>query len=207
MPKLFYSPGACSLGIHAMLEEIGAPFEAVAVNLREGAQFKPEFTAVNPKSKVPTLQRDDGTVLTEFPAIAFWLAATNPAAGLMPRDADTVARAIEATDHAVATVHMQGFSRIFRPANFAPSEADHEAVKARGMELFTKGLGHLDRALQGGAFFAGDSLSFGDFAPFYVSYWGAERLKVALPGRLAAHYAAMRARPAVQRAMAREGLA
>jgi glutathione S-transferase len=37
--KLFYAPGACSIGIHVMLEEIGAPYEAVAVNLREGAQF------------------------------------------------------------------------------------------------------------------------------------------------------------------------
>jgi len=46
--KLFYAPGACSIGIHVMLEEIGAPYEAVAVNLREGAQFQPGFTAVNP---------------------------------------------------------------------------------------------------------------------------------------------------------------
>ncbi len=68
-------PGACSVGIHVLLEEIGAPYEAVLFNLREGAQFKPEFTGVNPKSKVPTLERDDGSVLTEYPAIAFWLAS------------------------------------------------------------------------------------------------------------------------------------
>lgn len=206
MMKLYYSPGACSVGIHMLLEEIGAPFEPVATNLREGAQFKPEFKAVNPKSKVPTLTREDGSVLTEFPAIAFWLAASFPEAGLMPEGADAMARAIEATDYAVATVHMQGFSRIFRPANFATSEADHEAVKARGTEIFTKGLQNLDAALEGRDFFAG-RFSFGDAAPFYVSFWAAERLKMELPGRLAAHYAAMRARPSVQRAMQREGLA
>ena len=77
--KLYYSPGACSLGIHVLLEEIGKPYQTEIVNLREGAQFRPEFTSVNPKSKVPTLQRDDGSVLTEFPAIAVWLARTNPA--------------------------------------------------------------------------------------------------------------------------------
>ena len=55
--KLFYAPGACSIGIHVLLEEIGKPYEGVAVNLREGAQFKPEFTSVNPKSKVPTVVR------------------------------------------------------------------------------------------------------------------------------------------------------
>jgi glutathione S-transferase len=46
-------------------------------------------------------------------------------------------------------MHMQGFSRMFRPANFAPTEADHEAVKARGEEIFQKGLGVMDKALEG----------------------------------------------------------
>ncbi len=206
MNTLYFAPGACSLGIHVLLEEIGAPFEAKQVNLREGAQFKPEFTAVNPKSKVPTLVREDGSSLTEFPAIAFYLAATNPQAKMLPEGAEAMARAMEVTDYAVATVHMQGFSRIFRPANFAPNEADHEAVKARGAEIYAKGLKTLDAALDGRDFFAG-SYSFADMAPFYVAFWGAERLKMEIPGRLAAHYAAMRARPAVQAVMAREGLA
>ena len=41
---------------------------------------------------VPTLQRDDGSVLTEFPAIATWLARKNPETGLLPSDADGEAR-------------------------------------------------------------------------------------------------------------------
>ena len=94
--KLMYSPGACSVGIHVLLEEIGKPYDAQSVNLREGAQYKPDFTTVNPKSKVPTLVRDDGSVLTEFPAIAYWLARTNPAKKLLPDDADARARAITA---------------------------------------------------------------------------------------------------------------
>jgi len=57
--KLYYSPGACSLGTHVILEEIGKPYELVQVPLKDGAQFRPEYVAVNPKSKVPALQRDD----------------------------------------------------------------------------------------------------------------------------------------------------
>ena len=94
--KLMYSPGACSIGIHVLLEEIGKPYETQLVNLREGGQFKPEFTSVNPKSKVPTLVRDDGSVLTEYPAIAYWLARTNPDKKLLPDDVDGQARALEA---------------------------------------------------------------------------------------------------------------
>ncbi len=97
------------------------PYEGVAVSLREGAQFKPDFTSVNPKSKVPTLVDDEGTVRTEFPAIAYWLARTNPFANLLPDNIDLQARALELMDYCVATIHMQGFARIFRAPNFAPS--------------------------------------------------------------------------------------
>lgn len=204
--KLYYAPGACSLGIHVLLEESGAAYEPTLLNIREGAQFKPEFTSINAKSKVPTLVRDDNSVLTEFTAIAYWIAAKYPAAKLMPASPEAQATALEATDYAVATMHMQGFSRMFRPANFAPSEADHEAVKARGLEIYQKGLAWLDRALEGRDYIAGD-FSFGDAAPFYVTYWAAGRLKLDLPKNVAAHYERMKARPAVQRVMAREGLA
>jgi glutathione S-transferase len=189
-----------------LLEEIGKPYEAVPVNLREGAQFKPEFTSVNPKSKVPTLQRDDGSVLTEYPAIAFWLSATNPDARLMPEGAEGQARALELTDYCVSTMHMQGFSRIFRPAAYAPNEADHEGVKARGEEMFSKGLGLMDKSLAGKEWLVGP-YSFADSALFYVSFWWNGRLKKELPGNVAAHYARMNARPAVQRTLKAEGLA
>jgi glutathione S-transferase len=112
--KLFYAPGACSIGIHVLMEEIGKPYDAEVVNLREGAQYKPDFVSVNPKSKVPALARDDGSILTEYPAIAYWLARSNPFANLLPDNIDLQARALELTDYAVATIHMQGFARQFR---------------------------------------------------------------------------------------------
>ena len=96
--KLYYAPGACSIGIHVLLEELGKSYESEAVNLREGAQYKPEFTAVNPKSKVPTLVRDDGTALTEYPAIAYWLARTNPFGNLLPDDIDQQTEALSLSD-------------------------------------------------------------------------------------------------------------
>jgi len=204
--KLLYSPGACSLGIHVLLEEIGKPYETERVNLQGGAQYQPPFTTVNPKSKVPTLVRDDGSVLTEFPAIAYWLARTNPAAKLLPDDPDSQARALEAMDYVVATMHMQGFTRIFRPGNFSPNAADEDAVKARGKEIFEKGLAIMDKALAGKDYIVGP-FSIADAALFYVEFWGAARLKMDLPANCAAHYQRMLARPAVQRMMQQEGLA
>ena len=203
--KLYYAPGAYSIGIHVVLEEIGKPYDAEVVNLREGAQHKPDFTAVNPKSKVPTLKRDDGSVQTEYPAIAYWLARTNPYSNLLPDNLDLQARALELIDYCVATIHMQGFSRLFRASNFTPNAADEEAVKARGKELVEKGFANLDKALEGKDYAVG-AYSIADSALFYVEFW-AGRVGITLSPNCAAHLERMKARPAVQRVLQQEGLA
>ncbi len=203
--KLFYGPGACSMGIHILLEEIGKPYDAVRLDMRAGDTQKPDFLAINPKGKVPTIQRDDGTIVTEYPVIAHWLAATNPAAGLLPDAEDAQLAAASAADYCVATLHMQGFTRLFRPANFTPNEADQDAVKARGREMIEKGYALMDTTLGDKGWIAGD-YSYADSALFYVEYWGAKRMNMQLPAHLAAHFERMLARPAVQRMLAQEGL-
>ena len=73
-------------------------------------------------------------------------------------------------DYVVATMHMQGFTRIFRPGNFTPNAADEDAVKARGKEIFEKGFALLDKALEGKDYAVGP-FSIADAALFYVEFW------------------------------------
>jgi glutathione S-transferase len=203
--KLYYMPGACSIGIHVLLEEIGKPYDLQKIDGANREQYGPEFVKVNPKSKVPTLLKDDGSVVTEFPAIATWLARKNPDKNLLPSDADAEARALEAMDYVVSTMHMQGFSRMFRPGNFAPTESDHDKVKAQGKGIMEKGLELMDKALEGKEYVAG-KFSIADAALFYVTFWAAGRMKMPLPKNVAAHYARMKERPAVKRTLEQEGL-
>lgn len=204
--KLFYSPNSCALAIHVILEEIGKPYELELVNLRVGDQYKAPFVTLNPKSKVPALLRDDGTLLTELPAIAWYLARTNPAAGLLPESIEGEARLIELVDYMVATVHMRGFTRIFRPGNFTPTNADEPAVQQTGKDMVRDGLKLLGQALGAKAYLLGD-YSIADAVLFYLSDWAIRREQLAMPENIASHNARMRERPAVQRALAGEGLA
>lgn len=203
--KLFYSPGACSIGIHLLLEEIGKPYETHKVSFADGEQYKPEFTALNPKSKVPTLLLDDGAVLTEFPAIAMYLALSNPQAKLLPEGALAVAKSLEVLEYAVATQHMQAFSRMFRPGKYNPDESQADATRAAGKEMVIAGFAILDGQLAGKGYVAGDSFSIGDAALFYVEFWAAKRLGITLPANCAAHFARVAARPAAQRVLKDEG--
>ncbi len=203
--KLYFAPGACSIGIHVLMNEIGKPFEAHKMNFMEREQYGDAFVKKNPKSKVPTLEKDDGSVITEFPAIATYLAMSNPDKKLLPANADDMAKALEVMDYCVATIHMQGFSRMFRPENYAPSKTDHDAVKARGKEIFEKGLALLNEKMAGKDYVLGGQFSIADAALFYIEFW-AGRVKIDLPANLQAHFNRMKARPAVQRTFAAEGL-
>src|SRR5260370_12980940 len=165
--KLYYMPGACSIGIHVLLEEIGKPYDLQKIDGAKQEQYGPDFVKINPKSKVPTLQKDDGSVLTESPAIANWLDRKAPDKGLLPADADAEARALEAMDYVVSTMHMQGFSRMFRPGAYAPTEADHDTVKARGKEIMEKGLAIMDKALEGKEYATGKFSA--PYAPLFSS--------------------------------------
>ena len=79
---------------HIALHEIGVPFEAQTVSLRQKENRSPAYLRLNPEGKVPTLLVD-GRPLTEVAAILFYLARRFPAAGLLPvNDIEAEARAI-----------------------------------------------------------------------------------------------------------------
>ena len=201
--KLYMTPGSCSIGIHILLEEIDKPFEAYLVTLLAGDHNKPDFVAINPKSSIPTLVRDDGSALTEFQAIAYWLARSNPKAGLWPDDLESEVRVIETMDYVVGTIHGQGYTRIFTADNYTPNAADHDAIKLRGREIVAKCFTVMNEALAGREYVTG-KFSIADAALFYVEFW-ADKIKIELPANCLVHYQRMLARPAVQRVLREEG--
>ena len=125
---------------------------------------------------------------------------------MLPKDDEADIRAMEAMEYTVGTMHGQGFARLFRTERFAPSAADHDAVKAAGQEVVEKGFAVLDKALAGKNYIGGNDLSAADAALFYVEYWAAKRLNMKLPANCAAHFDRMMARPAVRRTLQQEGL-
>jgi glutathione S-transferase len=81
--KLYHaSPSRSSVTLW-MLEELGEPYEIELLSLKNGDQHKPEYLAVNPMGKVPTLD-DGGTIVSEVSAICCYLADAYPKAGLAP---------------------------------------------------------------------------------------------------------------------------
>lgn len=206
MPTLCHATGTCSLGIHVILEEIGKPYEIRSIDFANQAQYTPEYMAVNPKSKVPVLIRDDGSTLTEWPAIAMWLALTNPEKKLVPTDIEGMVRAQELMAYATATVHMQAWTRVWRTAVYSDNEAEHPKIKEKGKEMFAKGMSIFDKQLAGQDWLLGD-FSIADCALYFLELWAVERGHLSLPANVSAHYERMKRRPSVQASRKFDGFA
>ena len=203
--KLYWGPHTCAIGIHVLLEEIGAACETEKLDVAGGATHEPAFLAVNPKGKVPTLVRDDGSVLTEFTAIAVWLARTHPDRALIPDDPEGEARLFEMMAYVEGTIHGQGYGRIFMPAKFEPQDLVHQAtglgsssVKAQGLQMVEQGFAILDPQLARHDYAMGDTLTIADLALFYVERWASQN-GITLPINLQRHFDRMLARPAVDK--------
>ena len=167
--KFYMTPGSCSTGIHILLEEIGLVFEAYIVNLVKGDHLKPDYLAINPNGTIPTLVRDDGVALTDFVAIATWLAEAYPRRQLWPQDPETRAAAQANMQFCTHHIHGDGFRRIFTPERYVTKELDADQVKARGREIVVKAFEVMNEDLDGKDYVAG-AFSATDAALFYVEF-------------------------------------
>jgi glutathione S-transferase len=209
--KFYMTPGSCSTGIHILLEHLELPFEVYPVNLPAGEHRLPAYLAINPKGTIPSLQLDSGEVLTEWLAIAVWLARAHPRGGLLPEDALGQAQAIGLADHAVSTLHGLGYTRIFTPEAWLPPGLPEDqratcitALQAQGRERVAQGFAQLEARLPEAGFACGPRLGLADAAIFYTTFW-ADKTGLPLPPRCKAHYGLMRAQPVVAQVLAEEG--
>ena len=203
--KFFMTPGSCSTGIHILLEEAGLVFEAHLVNLLEGDNTKPGYLALNPKGTIPTLQLDDGTVLTDFLTIAWWIGRNHPRRKLLPAPLAGELRVLEVMNYAVNTIHGEGFTRIFTTDKYSDNEGVHEAIKTQGRSIVEAGFNYINDRLDGGGYVTGQ-FTIADAALFYVEFW-ADRIDIPLPERCQSHYRKLLQRPAVQQVLLEEGYA
>jgi glutathione S-transferase len=201
--KFYMTPGSCTTGIHILLEEIGLVFEAYLVNLIAGDNQKEDYLKLNPKGTIPTLVCENGTVLTEFQSIAWWLAKTYPKRKLLPETLEEEVRVLEMMNYAVNTIHGQGFTRIFTTEKYTPNSADYEAVKAQGLEIVNKAFAIVNDLLAGRDFVV-NHFSIADAALFYVEFW-ANRIDCSLPENCQAHYQRLLKRPVVKQVLMEEG--
>lgn len=192
-----------SVKIPIALEELGLPYTLHAVNIRQGAQKDPAFTAKNANAKVPVLVDPDADggplTISESAAILVYLAEKT--GKLMPVSGAGRARVFEQL-----FFHASGLGPAFGNAGFFTKFAP-EPIPLAIDRFHTEGnriLGVLDAQLAKTQFVAGDALSIADIAHFGW-LWRREfaGFDFTATPNLARWYETLAARPSFQRAIAR----
>jgi glutathione S-transferase len=199
--KLYYAPGACSLSPHIILQESGLKHTIAKTNLKEkSVEGGGDFWAKNPHGYVPALELDDGTILTEGPAIVQYIADKVPEKHLAPANGTIDRAKMQGWLNFVSTEMHKGFSPLFNPA--MPEEAK-KLARDKLAQRFTV----LDKHFATNQYLCGKDYSLPDAYAFVVLNWAKPTNVDLSPYKnLLAYHARIGARPAVQAAMKAEGL-
>ena len=199
--KLYYSPGACSLSPHITLRESGLAFTPVKAptkthQLDDGT----DYYTINPLGYVPLLELDDGTRLTEGPAIVQYIADQVPDKKLAPPNGTLARYQLQSWLTFIGTELHKTFSPLFNPAT-------PDAFKTISTDKLANRLKWVDGQLAGKHYLMGDQFSVADGYLFTVTNWTKPLgIDLAPYPNVVAFRERMAARPAVQAAMKAEGL-
>jgi glutathione S-transferase len=201
MLKLYYVPGTCALCPHIVLHEAGVSFTAEKVNPKDKTtESGQDYNAINPKGYVPALVMKNGQLLTEVAVIVQYIADLVPDKKLAPL-AGTIERYhLQEWLNFISSEIHKGFSPLFNPR--VPEE-----IKTVFKERLAGRLNIAAQALEDNDYLMGKTFTVADTYLYTVLRWS-PRMNVDLSPWpvLQAYMERIAARPAVQAAMAEEGL-
>jgi glutathione S-transferase len=203
MLMLYFTPGACSVAAHIVLEESGQKYETKFVDLAKGEQRTESYLKINPQGRVPVLRLDNGEFLTENTAILPYLGKRF---GLWPTEPMAEARALSLIGFFAGSVHP-AHAHVGRPERYATDPAAFPTIKEAGLKTFHGYLKQIDSMLAGRDWLS-DQYSVLDAYGLVFYAWGFRR---ELPMHELKSYTAfndrMLQRPAVRRVAEEEKLA
>ena len=200
--KLHEAPSPNARRVHVFLKEKGLDaIDSVPVDIRGGENLSPEFRAKNPFGRVPVLELDDGTLLSESVAICRYLEGLNPEPSLFGTTPLELAT-IEMWNRRAEINFMLAAAGAFR--NLTGFFKDREKVSAEwgtiSLENAADALERFDAVLADSEFLAGDRFSIADITMGCALDF-AKMVKLELPFDLpgvSRYHQALQARPSFQ---------
>jgi len=202
MLTVYGCPNSRSMRMVWALEEAGADYAYVLIDLFRGAGRSPDFLKINPAGKVPALV-NDGVALTESGAILLWLAERYPEAPLMPPVADSAARAEALQWLMFALTELEPPLWAIAKHRFVlPESRRVPAIEDTCRWEFACACSLL--ALGQRTFVAGDRFTVADIVIAHCLAWAQSAKVEVVPAQLLAYMETHWSRPAAQRARSRE---
>lgn len=170
--KLYEFAPTRSIRVRWTLQELGVDFESISLNVAAGETLTPEYLAINPTGKIPTLV-DGDFVLTESVAIVLYLAEKYPEKGLLPTEPKLRAQ-LNRWLLFTATELEQPLWRIARHSFIYPEEQRLAGDIDIASREFRQMAAIMEQHMRGREFVVGDHVTVGDFVLAYTLDWGNE---------------------------------
>jgi len=201
--KLYYKPGACSMASHIVLYELGEHFDLEKVDTENGTtETGADYREINPNGYVPALQTNDGSIITENPAILQYLSDLAPETDLAPLNGALERTRLQEILNFISSELHKAYSPFFAGTELTiESKKRAEANIARRVSFIESKLS------DGRAFLLGPQFTVADAYAFVVLNWSGFIEFDLQPWPLVQDYVErVRQRPAVIQAMTTEGL-
>jgi glutathione S-transferase len=207
MFKLYYSPGSCALASHIALQEAGAPYTTERIDFKSNQQNSPEYLAINPKGRVPSLVTDRG-ILTETPAVLVFIAQSFPQAKLAPFDDPYALAQVQAfNSYLCSTVHV-AHAHKQRGARWAADETSFADMKRMVPKTVAACFALIERDMLKGPWVMGDAYTICDPYLFTVAQWlEGDGVDISALPKVVEHRKRVSERPAVREVMAEQRVA
>jgi glutathione S-transferase len=174
MYVLHWSRGCGSFAPHAALNEVGASYELVEVDLDSNQEYTEEFLAINPRAQVPVLTLPDGTIMTESVAMMIHIADCHPESGLMP-DIGQTDRAIAYRWLVFSAVNLyEAGCRIADTHHYSANKSDYEGIRAKARHDLDQYWEMVAEVIGDGPYILGRRYSVVDICLLMIAQWHPE---------------------------------
>lgn len=199
MYTLYYSPGACSMAVHVVLNELNVEFSLE--NLSGGKNRSPEFLKINSLGQVPTLS-NNGQIIREGAAILVHLLENNEN-NLLPKKGKERDAAFEALMFCNATLHP-AYGRAFFIMKAVEDQKTKDMVLEPIFENINKLWEEVESRLSKTKYLAGDSVTVADILLSVIANWMNSNDKIKIGARAKKLIKEIASRPAFKKALESE---
>jgi glutathione S-transferase len=200
MYKLYWSKMSGAIAPQALLEETGAEYEKIVIDMDKMEHRTPEFMAVNPWAQIPALVLPDGTLMTESAAMLLHLADRHPEAKLAPPAGSAEsAHFLRWLLFMASTVYVADM-RLYHADQFTSDPAGQDGILASARVDMDRSFAVLDDALNPGPYLLGETFSAADIYLWMLAAWHPDPPKLfASNPRVKRLVELVQARPAIAR--------
>lgn len=158
--KLFIAPGACSFAAHVLVYELDLPVDVIPVALADPASA---VRQISPVGRVPVLQLDDASIITENSALLPYLADLRPGTDLFAAAGSVERARIQSwIGYVNSEIHAGCFRAINRPERYSQHSSHHPAIRLAGRALLETALAPIEQHLHDHTWLVGEHFTIAD---------------------------------------------